>query len=236
MAWWWPTRPFCGRGWGVSRWRGRSSSPQTKYAKREARVLARYHVCVVGPTAPGNRNGGTTGNCMRGWGEAAAVVPHARYVRRFSPLLEGPRQLPTMSGNRCLFRRRLIRPSQPPTSNTMTLALRLLLRPTTRVRCRCHAARQIPRLAARPANTRTYAAAAAAVPAAELRFGQPLHETHPHLLKAGEGDDHAVHLLPYTNLPQQSRPVSQPSSTTTDGAPSPKNSPQTLSPSSPPPT
>ena len=25
------------------------------------------------------------------------------------------------------------------------------------------------------------------VPAAELRFGQPLHETHPHLLKAGEG-------------------------------------------------
>ncbi|KAF1845096.1 xaa-Pro aminopeptidase-like protein [Cucurbitaria berberidis CBS 394.84] len=26
----------------------------------------------------------------------------------------------------------------------------------------------------------------ASVPAAELRFGQPLHETHPHLLKAGE--------------------------------------------------
>ena len=25
------------------------------------------------------------------------------------------------------------------------------------------------------------------VPAAELRFGQPLHETHPHLLEAGEG-------------------------------------------------
>lgn len=25
------------------------------------------------------------------------------------------------------------------------------------------------------------------VQAAELRFGQPLHETHPHLLKAGEG-------------------------------------------------
>lgn len=26
------------------------------------------------------------------------------------------------------------------------------------------------------------------VSAAELRFGQPLHETHPHLLKAGEGE------------------------------------------------
>lgn len=25
------------------------------------------------------------------------------------------------------------------------------------------------------------------VPAAQLSFGQPLHETHPHLLKAGEG-------------------------------------------------
>lgn len=26
------------------------------------------------------------------------------------------------------------------------------------------------------------------VSAAELQFGQPLHETHPHLLKAGEGE------------------------------------------------
>jgi hypothetical protein len=27
------------------------------------------------------------------------------------------------------------------------------------------------------------------VHAADLRFGQPLHETHPHLLEAGEGRD-----------------------------------------------
>jgi hypothetical protein len=27
-----------------------------------------------------------------------------------------------------------------------------------------------------------------AVSAADLRFGQPVHETHPHLLKAGEGE------------------------------------------------
>ena len=33
-----------------------------------------------------------------------------------------------------------------------------------------------------PAQLRQYAS----VSAAELQFGQPLHETHPHLLKAGE--------------------------------------------------
>ena len=33
-----------------------------------------------------------------------------------------------------------------------------------------------------PAQLRKYAS----ISAAELQFGQPLHETHPHLLKAGE--------------------------------------------------
>ncbi|KAL1801750.1 hypothetical protein ACET3X_002092 [Alternaria dauci] len=59
----------------------------------------------------------------------------------------------------------------------MTFGLRLL-RPTTRVRWR-------PRQW-NPTRTYAAAAAAAAVHASELRFGQPLHETHPHLLKAGE--------------------------------------------------
>ncbi|KAH4964742.1 hypothetical protein HBI78_111860 [Parastagonospora nodorum] len=44
-----------------------------------------------------------------------------------------------------------------------------LLRPTAKVSSRCGATRRF-----------------LSVPAAELRFGQPLHETHPHLLKAGE--------------------------------------------------
>jgi intermediate cleaving peptidase 55 len=41
---------------------------------------------------------------------------------------------------------------------------------------------------ARPQCRRGYASDSAplSVPAAELRFGQPLHETHPHLLKAGD--------------------------------------------------
>jgi hypothetical protein len=34
----------------------------------------------------------------------------------------------------------------------------------------------------RPTQRRTYAA----VSAADLQFGQPVHETHPHLLRAGE--------------------------------------------------
>ena len=47
----------------------------------------------------------------------------------------------------------------------------------------------------RPANLHTALSLAkassqlrryASVSAAELQFGQPLHETHPHLLKAGE--------------------------------------------------
>jgi intermediate cleaving peptidase 55 len=33
------------------------------------------------------------------------------------------------------------------------------------------------------------------VSAAELRFGQPVHETHPHLLKAGEGANPSFFLL-----------------------------------------
>lgn len=43
----------------------------------------------------------------------------------------------------------------------------------------------------------------AAVAAADLQFGQPLHETHPHLLQAGErkslcfGANHAGKLLTY---------------------------------------
>ncbi|CAO2655583.1 Nn.00g043860.m01.CDS01 [Neocucurbitaria sp. VM-36] len=47
-----------------------------------------------------------------------------------------------------------------------------LLRPTARIRWRV-----VDRQCCR---------GYASVPAAELRFGQPLHETHPHLLKAGE--------------------------------------------------
>ncbi|KAI4710664.1 hypothetical protein J4E89_004252 [Alternaria sp. Ai002NY15] len=65
----------------------------------------------------------------------------------------------------------------------MTFALRWL-RPAARVPYRCDAARRVGRVQPRVGGTRAYAAAA--VPAAELRFGQPLHETHPHLLKAGE--------------------------------------------------
>lgn len=45
-----------------------------------------------------------------------------------------------------------------------------LLRPTAKARWRCGTGSRF-----------------LSVPAAELRFGQPLHETHPHLLKAGEG-------------------------------------------------
>ena len=37
-----------------------------------------------------------------------------------------------------------------------------------------------------PATSRQHRAYASAVSAAELQFGQILHETHPHLLKAGE--------------------------------------------------
>ncbi|OAL53761.1 xaa-Pro aminopeptidase-like protein [Pyrenochaeta sp. DS3sAY3a] len=45
--------------------------------------------------------------------------------------------------------------------------------------------RPIARLRWRVADRRCWRGYAS-VPAAELRFGQPLHETHPHLLKAGE--------------------------------------------------
>ncbi|KAH7564464.1 hypothetical protein BM1_01511 [Bipolaris maydis] len=67
----------------------------------------------------------------------------------------------------------------------MTLAARLL-RPTTRLRCRCNTRPFVElRNGQSVASTRSYTAVKA-VPAAQLRFGQPLHETHPHLLKAGE--------------------------------------------------
>ncbi|KAL7770331.1 hypothetical protein CFE70_000264 [Pyrenophora teres f. teres 0-1] len=65
----------------------------------------------------------------------------------------------------------------------MDSALRLL-RPTARVRWRGDSRAWTRTRDARVGITRTYAEIA--VPAAELRFGQPLHETHPHLLKAGE--------------------------------------------------
>ena len=40
----------------------------------------------------------------------------------------------------------------------------------------------------RPSQSHTYAT----VSAADLEFGQPVHETHPHLLRVGEsmGSDH----------------------------------------------
>lgn len=38
---------------------------------------------------------------------------------------------------------------------------------------------------------RTYATI---VSAADLKFGQPVHETHPHLLKAGESEYSIVHV------------------------------------------
>ncbi|EDU41092.1 Xaa-Pro dipeptidase [Pyrenophora tritici-repentis Pt-1C-BFP] len=65
----------------------------------------------------------------------------------------------------------------------MNSALRLL-RPIARVRWRGDSRAWTRTRDARVGITRTYAEIA--VPAAELRFGQPLHETHPHLLKAGE--------------------------------------------------
>ena len=55
----------------------------------------------------------------------------------------------------------------------MTLSLRLL-RPAARAQCRVTGARR----------WRGYATVE--VPASKLSFGQPLHETHPHLLKPGE--------------------------------------------------
>ncbi|OSS50668.1 hypothetical protein B5807_04677 [Epicoccum nigrum] len=55
----------------------------------------------------------------------------------------------------------------------MSLSLRLL-RPAAKAHCR----------AARLQSWRGYATVE--VPASKLRFGQPLHETHPHLLKPGE--------------------------------------------------
>lgn len=38
-----------------------------------------------------------------------------------------------------------------------------------------------------PANRQSRAYTSVSVSAANLSFGQPLHETHPHLLRAGEG-------------------------------------------------
>ncbi|EOA91604.1 aminopeptidase [Exserohilum turcicum] len=67
----------------------------------------------------------------------------------------------------------------------MPIAARCL-RPTTHVRWLCNPRAWRPIPAVRIANTARSYAAAREVPAAELRFGQPLHETHPHLLKAGE--------------------------------------------------
>jgi len=78
----------------------------------------------------------------------------------------------------------------------MNSALRSL-RPTARVRWRCNTRAWARTWEARAGNTRTYAEIA--VPAAELRFGQPLHETHPHLLKAGEGNTRRCMCLPCTN-------------------------------------
>ena len=60
------------------------------------------------------------------------------------------------------------------------LALNKCMRPVA-----CRTAVPIARRADRrvlPLQNRSYAS----VSAAELQFGQPLHETHPHLLKAGE--------------------------------------------------
>ena len=71
----------------------------------------------------------------------------------------------------------------------MSSSLRLLrtLRPAVAVP---RPAARLPTLhTLRPQRCRAYATDSAttrSVPAAELRFGQPLHETHPHLLKAGE--------------------------------------------------
>jgi hypothetical protein len=78
-------------------------------------------------------------------------------------------------GNLCLFRGcigRLFRSVTSTSSHvfvTMHRCLRLL-RPSAKLRW-----------------TRDPGRRWLSVPAAELRFGQPLHETHPHLLKAGEG-------------------------------------------------
>lgn len=59
-----------------------------------------------------------------------------------------------------------------------------LMRPAiaapSRIVGRSLAWRQEARFRSRPAQRRTQ------VSASELRFGQPLHETHPHLLQAGE--------------------------------------------------
>jgi hypothetical protein len=70
----------------------------------------------------------------------------------------------------------------------MSLSLRLL-RPAAKAHCR----------AARLQSWRGYATVE--VPASKLRFGQPLHETHPHLLKPGESKANCACLtLPFTKL------------------------------------
>ena len=42
----------------------------------------------------------------------------------------------------------------------------------------------------------------ASVSAAELQFGQPVHETHPHLLKAGERKWHSISVMHSLNVLQ----------------------------------
>lgn len=70
----------------------------------------------------------------------------------------------------------------------------------------------------------------ASVSAAELQFGQPLHETHPHLLKPGERRNTHSQSRFMLNACQQSHRAYQPLSTPSDAQTSLRNSLRMASP------
>lgn len=69
------------------------------------------------------------------------------------------------------------------------------------------------------------------VSAAHLQFGQPLHETHPHLIQAGERMHAVCSLCPACTDPLQSLRVSLPSNTTIAALPLPTSCLEAASPS-----
>jgi hypothetical protein len=107
------------------------------------------------------------------------VVPHGGGAGTSDGVASPPSAL-APSRKQLPFPRAIIRPSN---FTIMTIPLRLL-RPATRIRW----SPTTTRAWNRQCDTRIWnRRGVASVPAAQLRFGQPLHETHPHLLEAGEG-------------------------------------------------
>lgn len=90
------------------------------------------------------------------------------------------------------------------------------------------ATRPIPTFRSRPDLTRSFVAAS------DLSFGQPLHETHPHLINAGERKRPTAHRVNNVLTSEKSHPVSQPSNITTAAPGSQRSYPEVASQSSPP--